>query len=204
LGWGLCPVAARGGPEGLELHPSLTLFIGKRRVGLGLIDARLLRFIQEKGSLAMAAKELGLSYRSAWGRIRRLEKLLGFKLIEARPGGRGGGSTSLTPRAKALLAHYRRARKHLFNALEDLDFWGHIGYRLSARNRLEAKVVGIRRGAVASQVTMELLGGGRLVSIISNEAISELGLKKGDRVLALVKATDVMVAKPLSGHPAPA
>ena len=50
---------------------------------LGLGKARLLQKIGELGSLRKAAESLGMSYRAAWGRIKRTEQAMGFPLLEA-------------------------------------------------------------------------------------------------------------------------
>ena len=65
---------------------------------------------------------------------------------------------------------------------------------LSARNQLAGAVAKVTRGAVNGHVSVDLKGGGTLTSSITNDAIDELGLAKGSPVLAIVKATDVMVA----------
>jgi len=59
-------------------------------VFFGAGRALLLLKIAEHGSLSKAAEDLGMSYRAAWGKIRRTEKVLGLKLI-ARNGCRKGG-----------------------------------------------------------------------------------------------------------------
>jgi molybdate transport system regulatory protein len=66
--------------------------------------------------------------------------------------------------------------------------------RLSARNQLAGTVTKVTRGAVNGHVSLKLHGGGTLTSSITNEAIDELGLAEGAPALAIVKATDVMVA----------
>jgi molybdopterin-binding protein len=66
--------------------------------------------------------------------------------------------------------------------------------KLSARNVLKGKVVKIVKGAVNSEVTIELAGGEKLVSIITNASVASLGLKKGREAYAVVKASSVMVA----------
>jgi molybdopterin-binding protein len=67
--------------------------------------------------------------------------------------------------------------------------------RLSARNVLPGRVVGVKKGATTAHVKIDL-GGGRIVTAsITNEAVRELGLKRGDRAYAVIKASDVMVAK---------
>jgi molybdopterin-binding protein len=66
--------------------------------------------------------------------------------------------------------------------------------RVSARNRLPGTVVRVRLGGVMAQVTIRV--GRQLVdAVITRDSAEELGLKKGDRVAALVKSTEVMVLK---------
>jgi molybdopterin-binding protein len=67
--------------------------------------------------------------------------------------------------------------------------------RISARNLLPGTVVSVKRGATTAHVKIDL-GGGRIVtSSITNEAVRALRLKRGDRAYAVIKASDVMVAK---------
>jgi len=70
---------------------------------MGPRTLRLLEAIERTGSLKAAAREAGFSYRSAWSRIKRVEAALGFKLIESRSGGEGGGSSRLTAEANAAM-----------------------------------------------------------------------------------------------------
>jgi molybdopterin-binding protein len=67
--------------------------------------------------------------------------------------------------------------------------------RLSARNKIAAKVVGITRGEATANVALDA-GGVRLVASITTEAAAELGLAEGMDVIAIVKASDVIVAVP--------
>jgi molybdopterin-binding protein len=66
--------------------------------------------------------------------------------------------------------------------------------KLSARNVLKGTVVKIVKGAVNSEVILELPGGVQVVSIITNESVKSLKLKKGAEAYAVVKASNVMVA----------
>jgi molybdopterin-binding protein len=68
--------------------------------------------------------------------------------------------------------------------------------QISARNMLKGKVVGIRKGAVMAQVTIDIGGGNKVASAIFAESVDDLGLNVGDEVLAVVKSTDVMIAHP--------
>ncbi|OGO12765.1 MAG: transporter [Chloroflexi bacterium RBG_19FT_COMBO_49_13] len=65
--------------------------------------------------------------------------------------------------------------------------------KISARNILKGKVVKILHGAVNSEVTIELPGGTRLVAIITNSSVENLGLIEGKEAYAIIKASSVMV-----------
>jgi len=67
--------------------------------------------------------------------------------------------------------------------------------RLSARNQLEGTVVSVRPGAVMAIVVIRLAGGQEIVSAITKESAESLELREGDSVIAVVKATEVMVGK---------
>lgn len=76
------------------------------RLALSDYRARLLRLVQDTGSLAQAAQALGLSYRRAWGKVRELERNLGCELVTSDVGGVGGGRSRLTPAGERLLVRY--------------------------------------------------------------------------------------------------
>ncbi len=65
--------------------------------------------------------------------------------------------------------------------------------KISARNIIKGKVVKVVHGAVNSEVTIELPGGTRLVSIITNTSVENLGLTEGKEAYAIIKASNVMV-----------
>ena len=67
--------------------------------------------------------------------------------------------------------------------------------RLSARNKINARITSITRGEATANVALEA-GGVRLVASITVEAADELGLTEGAEVIAIVKASDVIVAVP--------
>ena len=64
--------------------------------------------------------------------------------------------------------------------------------KLSARNRIPATVVAITRGEAIANVELDA-NGQRIVSSITVEAVSDLGLAEGTQVLAVVQASDVMI-----------
>ena len=67
--------------------------------------------------------------------------------------------------------------------------------KLSARNILQGKVTDVKRGATTSHVKIQIAGGATVTASITNEAVDDLQLKAGDAAYAVIKASDVMVAK---------
>lgn len=70
-------------------------------------------------------------------------------------------------------------------------------FRFSARNQLSGTVSGIHAGAINSQVALNLAGGSTLVAVVTNDAVSALGLKPGTPAVALFKAGQVVVGVPV-------
>ena len=67
--------------------------------------------------------------------------------------------------------------------------------RLSARNQIGARVTAVTRGEATANVELDA-GGVRLVASITIEAANELGLGPGTEVIAIVKASDVIIGVP--------
>jgi molybdopterin-binding protein len=67
--------------------------------------------------------------------------------------------------------------------------------KLSARNQIKGNVIGVQRGQTTGHVRIDIGNGVVITSSITNEAIDELGLAVGDDAIAVIKASDVMVAK---------
>ncbi len=66
---------------------------------------------------------------------------------------------------------------------------------LSARNQLRGTVTDIKRGAVMAEVSVDI-GGQQIVAAITCASVERLGLTVGASVLAIMKATEVMIATP--------
>ncbi len=66
---------------------------------------------------------------------------------------------------------------------------------LSARNQLRGTIRDIKLGAVMAEVVVDV-GGQEVVSAITRSSVESMGLKVGDAVLAVIKSTEVMIAKP--------
>ena len=67
--------------------------------------------------------------------------------------------------------------------------------KLSARNQIKGRVVEVRKGATTAHVRIDIGNGVVITSSITNEAVEDLGLAAGDEAIAVIKASDVMVAK---------
>ena len=69
------------------------------------------------------------------------------------------------------------------------------GLDISARNRLVGTVKTIAGEGVLTEVTLDLGGGNEIVSVITSASVERLGLHVGARAVALIKATEVMLAR---------
>ena len=78
----------------------------KREVVLGSGKAGLLRAVDENGSIQGAAEEFGMSYRHAWGIIRKIEQRAGFKFLNVQAGGGEGKGAQLTARGRDFLEKF--------------------------------------------------------------------------------------------------
>jgi molybdate transport system regulatory protein len=67
--------------------------------------------------------------------------------------------------------------------------------KISARNRLKGTVKNVEKGIVTSKIKIEITTPATITAVITKEATEELNIKVGDTVEAVVKATEVMVAK---------
>jgi len=178
-------------------------FGGKARI-------ELLRAIVQLGSITHAAKAVGVSYKTAWEAIDKMNALAGEPLVQRSAGGRGGGSTHLTPRGLRLVerfgqidAVHQRFLKLLDDESIDLDRdfseLRTVNLKTSARNQFVGTVTSVRSGAVNDEVELTLPGGSRIVAMITHDSTQMLELRTGVTAFALLKASSVMIAKGLEG-----
>ena len=82
----------------------------------------LLKKVIETGTLKDAASGLGMSYRYAWGLVKKAEEKLGEPLIAAHKGGKsGGGGAALTKRGEQFLVEFQRIRDQMAQASESFE-----------------------------------------------------------------------------------
>ena len=67
--------------------------------------------------------------------------------------------------------------------------------KISARNILEGTVENVDLGAVMANVKIKVESPGVITAIITKESVEKLDIKAGDKVSAIIKSTEVMVAK---------
>ena len=65
--------------------------------------------------------------------------------------------------------------------------------KISARNKPQGTIIDVTKGAMTAHARIDLGGGAVVIASITNEAVYELKLKRGERAYAVIKATDVMV-----------
>jgi molybdate transport system regulatory protein len=202
-------------PPELGLGGSVWFQSGQQMLG-GAARIALLEAIHATGSITGAAKAVGMSYKGAWDAVDAMNNLAGEALVVRATGGKGGGGTTLTPRAlrlvetfRAIEHEHRRFLERAAQALEagadpadskhtggferDLAVLGRLAMRTSARNQLFGTVAEVARGAVNDEVTIALPGGETLVATVTHESAEALALAAGAAVVALVKATSVVL-----------
>ena len=179
-------LAAEGGPD-----------LGAERIAL-------LEAVAAHGSIAAAARALGISYRAAWDAVNAANNLADTPLVERQVGGRHGGTTRVTDEGQRLITAFRLMEREyarfldgLSRRIDDLERTGllmrRLAMRTSARNQLHGKVIATREGPVNVEVVLALNESERLTAIVTRESYRDMGLAEGREVYALVKAGFVLL-----------
>ena len=196
------PLALTVGAE-LSLSLDGQHLAGARRVAL-------LAEIARAGSITQAAKAVGLSYKGAWNAIEDMANLAGEPLLERTVGGKGGGSTRLTPRGEALLRNFAliraehtrfvdRLNRQARGLTADCALMESIAMKTSARNQFAGTVHAVRGGAVNDEIELAIIGGLHIVATVTRESRNDLGLKRGVKAFALVKAASILLMTDAQG-----
>lgn len=168
----------------------------------------ILRLVGESGSISQAAREAKVSYKAAWQAIDTLTNLAGVALVESAVGGAGGGGAKLTLAGAQLLAVAKKLADSRADVLAAASAGSsplaspalpYIGVRTSMRNQLPCNVEKLEVKGQVVRVFLKLDGGDGgsnnvLVSRITKASAELLGLRAGQSVLALCKATAVAVS----------
>jgi molybdate transport system regulatory protein len=114
-----------------KLKPRVKLWLNGEEVDGAFGDGkyRLLRSIEATGSLRAASESLHISYRKAWGDLKKAQNALGVVLIDRHRGGNRGGRTVLTEQGKRWLDAYSHFRREVETAVQASfeRFTGEVG-----------------------------------------------------------------------------
>jgi molybdate transport system regulatory protein len=167
---------------------------GKPLIGKG--GAEILESINTENSISKAAETLGMSYRYVWNYIQEIQKAMEEKIVETYKGGKsGGGGAKLTDLGKSLLSEYKQVENYLDKVLSDPRSLEVKSLKLSARNQFKGKVLAVEKGVITAKVKVEIKMPVTVTAVITKEAVDELDIKVGDEVTAIVKSTEIMIAK---------
>lgn len=176
---------------------------------IGDTRVRLLEEIGRHGSIAKAAKKVPLSYKTAWDAVDEMNNLAEHALVQRTIGGAQGGGTQLTVHGQQLIALFRALEvesqavaDRLSLLTEDLlpadpleirRLLRRMAVRTSARNQFACTVTQVRLGEVNAQVSLALDADQQLEAIVTCDSVARLGLAPRQEVLALVKASAVLL-----------
>ncbi len=187
----------------MEISSNLTLEIFNQPF---LLEKRidLLIAIKRTGSISKAAKEVPMSYKTAWEAIEAMNNLSTTPIVQRETGGVGGGGTTLTPYGENLVNTYEILQNEQKRFLQNLSKITDINtgtlktirrlsMQISARNQISGIVELISIGTVNAEVYIKLKSGYTIVSVITKTAVHNLDLKLEDEVVAIFKSSTVLI-----------
>lgn len=167
---------------------------------LSLKRVKLLENIIVYGSMSKAAKASGITYKTAWEWIEKMNSLSPKPLVQKVSGGKGGGGTVVTAYAKELMYLFEEVEalhhKHLntleetFSHLEDEEVSEAFSF-----SRLEAKIIEISLNANNAIFLLELIGGSMISAQAPVSFVEVNSLRKGSLINVLIESDAVSVSK---------
>ena len=165
----------------------------------------LLQAIADTGSITAAAKIAGVSYKTAWDRLERINNLSKQPLIERSAGGSKGGGSTLTDYGEKMLNGFKQLQEQHNQFLENLNqqlsslddvskFMKSALLQTSARNQFLGTIAQIETGAVNSEIQVQISNKQRIVAMVTEQSRREMKLVKGLSVIAMIKASSVTLA----------
>lgn len=166
----------------------------------------LLELIDEYGSINKAASSMGMSYKAAWLAIDSINNMSKEAFVARQTGGSQGGGTQLTSYGRRFVHLYRcveEEQKKLFERLDasfnDFDQYQKLlrkfNMQTSARNQFLGTVTAIKKGAVNSEVALDIGNKDHIYAVITNESLDHLHLQEGIEAFALFKAPWVILTR---------
>ncbi len=189
----------------LSLNTPGGLLAGERRI-------RLLEAIDAQGSITRAARALPMSYKAAWDAVDAMNNLSEQALVMRSTGGRQGGGTRLTEAGRRLIATFRALEREQQGAIQRLQpqlahrsasavpdarqlqwLLRRLSVRTSARNQFVGMIAALRMSRFSVEVAIALDAHTQIAAGVTRDSARGLGLAVGSPVLALVKASSVLL-----------
>jgi len=166
-------------------------------LGPGRIE--LLEKIDSGNSIAEAARQLGMGYKTAWDMLNAMNDQSDEPLVIRTKGGRHGGGTVLTEQGKKMITLFRLVESEyqtmllsLEQRFPELSQWQKLKMRLqlrtSARNQLFCKIQALEKHGHRILATLDLGEKQYLQALLTQTSVDEMGLSVGKQVVALMKA----------------
>ncbi|QKG28459.1 TOBE domain-containing protein [Campylobacter sp. RM16187] len=114
-------------------------------------------------------------------------------IVSKLKGGETVKATVTVDSEKALDLKVGKKVVYLFKASSIIVAKGNNELKLSATNQIKGKVASVKEGAVNAEIAIEIAGGDKLSAIITNESAKNLALKAGDEVVAVIKASQIII-----------
>lgn len=174
-------------------------FLGRGRISL-------LEHIQKTGSIHAAAKEMKMSYKTAWDAIDAMNNLSDAPLVIRVSGGKGGGGTKLTPKGEEIIEAFHNLESKHKQFLELLNsehksiekivsVVDRMSLKLSARNQLIGKITSLKADAVNVSVELTVKNLDVLYSSITLESFESMEMKINEKAIAIIKASSISLSK---------
>lgn len=187
-----------------QLKGDIFLLTGNQQ-SFASTQIELLKAIHECGSITKAAKQVDISYKTAWDRIDAMNNLSAQPLVSRSAGGAHGGGTALTKLGLQIVEGFQSLKDEhqqfierlggKLHSLNDIAKFIRSGnMKTSARNQFLGTITRITPGAVNTEVELDIGTDQSLVAIITRNSMERLDLKENTEVIALIKASSIIVS----------
>jgi molybdate transport system regulatory protein len=176
------------------------LFLRKEEENfLSLKKVQLLENIMVYGSISQAAKASGVTYKTAWDWIDKMNALAPKPLVQKISGGKGGGGTIVTVYAKELMQTYEEVdalhQKHLETLEKAFDYLDDAKEKTFSFSRLDAEITNISIHGKRANLELKLICGS-LINILSPLSFVEVNdLHAGSLTSVLIESEAVSVSR---------
>ncbi|MBK9130427.1 MAG: TOBE domain-containing protein [Gammaproteobacteria bacterium] len=187
-----------------QLKGDVFLLTGNKQ-SFASTQIELLKAIHDCGSISKAAKAIGISYKTAWDRIDAMNNMSSQPLVTRSAGGAHGGGTVVTALGQRILEGFQSLQdehqKYIerlgskLHSLNDIaSFIRSESMKTSARNQFRGTISRITPGAVNAEIEIDIGTAQPIIAIITQDSVERLGLEENGDVIALIKASSVIVS----------